>query len=89
MQIYPCPFCGPRDETEFSFGGEAGNDRPEPAEKISDERWAQYLYRQDNPRGNSHEIWVHLTCDEVFVMERDTVTHEVIGTKSLRQEEAK
>ena len=24
MQLFPCPFCGPRDETEFTFATEAG-----------------------------------------------------------------
>ncbi|RUX65781.1 sarcosine oxidase subunit delta, partial [Mesorhizobium sp. M7A.F.Ca.US.014.04.1.1] len=27
MQLFPCPFCGPRDETEFYYGGDAGNAR--------------------------------------------------------------
>ena len=27
MHLYTCPFCGQRPETEFHFGGEAGNDR--------------------------------------------------------------
>ena len=25
MQLFPCPFCGPRPETEFHYGAEAGN----------------------------------------------------------------
>ncbi len=23
MLLIPCPWCGPRDETEFTYGGEA------------------------------------------------------------------
>lgn len=77
MQLFPCPFCGNRDETEFHFAGEAGNVRPQPAESVSAEDWANYLYLLDNPKGNSREIWIHFPCNEAFILERDTLTHEV------------
>jgi len=80
MQIFKCPFCGPRDETEFHFAAEAGKHRPEPAETVTDEAWADYLYMNDAPKGTACEVWVHLTCGEFFVMERDTVTREIIST---------
>lgn len=76
MQIFRCSFCGDRDETEFRYLGEAGNERPQPAEKVGDEAWAHYLYMRRNPKGATREIWMHLTCLEVFVMERDSLTHE-------------
>ena len=88
MQLFSCPFCGPRDETEFTFGGEAGKERPEPAPDVSPENWSTYLYRTKNPRGNTREIWVHQTCGEYFVMERDTVSHVVSATHSLRKGDA-
>lgn len=83
MQLFPCPFCGPRDETEFRFGGDAGNRRPEPAPDVGAEAWSAYLHEAANPKGRSREVWVHLTCGEFFVMERDTVTHEVFGAEAL------
>lgn len=83
MHLFPCPFCGPRDETEFHYGGEAGNHRPAPAEWVSAETWAGYLHMRDNPRGRSREVWVHLTCGEFFVMERDTRTQAVHGAAVL------
>ena len=83
MQIFTCPFCGDRDETEFFFAGEAGHERPEPAGKVSEEEWAKYLYLHENPKGQSREIWIHLPCNEAFIMERDTVTHEVIASQPL------
>lgn len=86
MQLFPCPFCGPRDETEFHFGGEAGKHRPEPAADVSAEKWAEYLHFEANPKGPSREIWVHLTCGEFFLMGRDTLTHEVTGSTALRRE---
>ncbi len=87
MQLFPCPFCGLRDETEFHFGAEAGKQRPEPANEVSAERWAGYLYMRDNPKGAAREIWQHLTCGEFFILERDTLTHEVNGSAALREEE--
>ena len=86
MQLFSCPFCGPRDETEFHFGGEAGKVRPEPAPDIEPDRWSTYLYTNVNPKGPTREIWVHLACNEFFLMERDTVTHEVAGSHALRRE---
>jgi sarcosine oxidase subunit delta len=83
MQLFPCPFCGPRDETEFHFAAEAGKARPEPAPRVTDVRWAEYLYLNDAPLGQAREVWLHLTCGEFFVMTRDTVTREVIDSTAL------
>jgi sarcosine oxidase, subunit delta len=88
MQLFPCPFCGPRDETEFHFGGEAGKIRPEPANEVTPECWSKFLYSNANPKGATREIWVHLTCGEFFLMERDTVTHVVTGSQSLLGDKA-
>lgn len=74
MQIFSCPFCGPRPETEFHFGGEAGNDRPHGGASVPAHDWAAYLHLRHNPKGAVREIWMHTTCLEVFVMERDTLT---------------
>jgi sarcosine oxidase subunit delta len=77
MQLFPCPFCGPRDETEFSFATEAGNARPVPAADVTAETWARYLHFAGNPKGATREVWLHQTCGEFFVIERDTVSHVV------------
>lgn len=82
MQLFPCPFCGPRDEKEFHYGGEAGNLMPEGPD-VTAEQWADYLHMRANPKGATKEIWVHMTCGEFFAMERDTVTHEVGGSTIL------
>ena len=83
MQRFPCPFCGPRDETEFHFAAEAGKQRPEPAPEVSDAAWADYLHGNDAPKGVAREVWVHLTCGEFFVMTRDTTTRAVIASDAL------
>ncbi|QIG52037.1 sarcosine oxidase subunit delta [Nordella sp. HKS 07] len=82
MQIFICPFCGPREESEFHYGGDAGNARPEGAD-VPAERWGDYLYMRNNPKGAAREVWVHMACGEFFVMERDSVGHTVTATHAL------
>jgi sarcosine oxidase subunit delta len=69
MQIFPCPFCGPRDESEFHYVSEP-KARPEPSGSVSDAEWANYLWFNANPKGEAREIWLHLTCMEMFAMTR-------------------
>jgi sarcosine oxidase subunit delta len=73
-----CPWCGLRDETEFSFGGEAHIARPIDPQALSDEAWADYLFMRKNPRGRHLEQWVHTYgCRRWFNAERDTVTYQI------------
>lgn len=83
MLIIPCPFCGPRSEYEFSFGGEPAT-RPIPASEVSDQQWGDYLYARTNPKGRNRELWCHGGgCGQWFLMERDTVTHEIYAATAL------
>ncbi len=86
MQLFRCPFCGWRPETEFHFAVETGKPRPEPAAEVSDAAWADYLYNNANPKGEAGEIWIHTTCGTFFVMRRDTLTQEVLGAEDLPRE---
>ena len=81
MQIFPCPFCGPRDESEFHYVGEP-KARLEPANSVSDAEWAEYLWFNANPKGETREIWLHLTCMEMFAMTRDTATNAVVASEA-------
>jgi sarcosine oxidase subunit delta len=82
MQLFPCPFCGPRDETEFFFGGDAGKTRP--PREASEADWARYLHMKKNPKGAARELWIHSGgCGRFFYMERDTVTHVVAGSEAV------
>ena len=83
MQIFTCPFCGPRPETEFHFAGDLGNLRPEGFNDVSTEVWTDYLFSHKNPCGETKEIWKHLPCLEVFTMTRDSVTHKVASSSDL------
>jgi len=76
--LVPCPWCGPRDEVEFSYGGQAEVAYPRDPSALSDEEWARYLFVRDNPRGRFRERWVHTHgCRRWFEVTRDTVTHEI------------
>lgn len=85
MQLFPCPFCGPRPETEFHFAGEQGKIRPDTTAQVSAADWAAYLHTQRNEKGAVREVWMHTPCAELFVMERDSVTMDVKRARSLRQ----
>lgn len=86
MIILSCPFCGPRGEGEFHFGGDFGNARPEGFEQVSADQWSRYLHHRRNPKGSASEIWMHLTCGEIFRVDRDTVSHAVASTSALAAE---
>jgi heterotetrameric sarcosine oxidase delta subunit len=74
-----CPWCGERDEPEFSYGGEAHIARP-PAD-CGDEDWSAYLFFRSNPKGEHAERWCHTSgCGQWFNVLRDTVTHRIIAT---------
>jgi len=73
-----CPWCGPRDEPEFRWGGEVPIVRPGPPELVSDEVWGEYLFLRGNPKGFVRERWQHVFgCRQWFVVLRNTVTHEI------------
>jgi len=75
MLLITCPWCGPRPELEFSYGGQAHIARdPDPA-AMSDEAVAELLYLRTNPRGWHVERWRHSHgCGQFFNAQRHTVT---------------
>ena len=79
-----CPHCGPRDENEFSCGGEAHIARPTQPDTISDVEWADYLFMRSNPKGALAERWCHtLGSRRWFNVERDTVTHAILRVYAM------
>ena len=51
MLIIDCPYCGPRDQSEFSNGGEAHVKRPDGSADIGDREWGEYVFIRANPKG--------------------------------------
>jgi len=78
MLLIPCPWCGPRAQIEFTYGGDAT--LKQPARDASEAAWAEYVYLRDNPAGPHDELWHHSAgCRQWFRLRRDTVTHEILG----------
>jgi heterotetrameric sarcosine oxidase delta subunit len=83
MLLLTCPYCGPREETEFRYGGE-GLSIPQEAD---DREWGRFLYYRDSPAGAFRERWVHTHgCRRWFYVVRDTLTHEISATCKLDEE---
>lgn len=80
MLIIDCPNCGPREETEFSYGGQAHVPYPADPGTLDDEQWARYLFYRDNPAGPFAERWSHAHgCRKWCDVIRDTRTSEIIA----------
>ena len=78
MLLITCPWCGPRDETEFHYGGEARRAYPADPYALTDAQWADYVFARPNPKGRFAERWSHSAgCRRWFNVVRDTVTHEI------------
>ena len=77
--VLTCPYCGPREVTDFGFGGEL-NPRPKAAPSLRE--LGEYNYFRDNVAGVQQEWWLHRSgCGEWFIAERDTRTNEVRWTR--------
>jgi heterotetrameric sarcosine oxidase delta subunit len=78
MLLIPCPWCGPRAQIEFTYGGDATVTRPVP--DASSEEWARFVYLRDNPAGPHDELWHHSAgCRQWIRVRRDTRTHVIAG----------
>ena len=77
--LIPCPYCGPRAEIEFRYGGEAHLERPTP--DCDEQSWAAYLHSRHNVRGRHAERWRHTHgCGQFFNAIRDTLTDHIEAT---------
>ncbi|MFT5114432.1 MAG: sarcosine oxidase subunit delta [Parasphingorhabdus sp.] len=80
MLIIKCPWCGERDQSEFSYGGEAHIERPLHPEQLNDQEWGDYVFFRKNPKGLHKEQWMHSAgCRRWFNAIRDTVTYKFHG----------
>ena len=84
MLLIPCPWCGPRDEIEFHYGGEAHIARPTDPDALGDSAWAEYLFMRNNPKGPFAERWAHSAgCRRWFHLLRDTATHRILAVYKI------
>jgi heterotetrameric sarcosine oxidase delta subunit len=81
MLLIACPFCGPRNESEFAYGGPAAAPRPDP-DAVGDAAWVEWLTVPPNPMGPVDERWWHVRgCGRWLTVTRDTMTHAVTGVR--------
>lgn len=79
MMLIPCPWCGPRNETEFHYGGQADVAYPAEPSAVSDVDWSRFLFYRANPQGAFTERWNHQAgCRRWFTITRDTRTNEIL-----------
>ena len=76
MHRIDCPWCGIRDEAEFSYRGDATVQRPAPEAGI--DAFVDFIYTRDNPLGWHVEWWHHVAgCRQLIKIVRHTMTHEI------------
>lgn len=87
MLLITCPHCGPRDEVEFHYGGQAQVAYPADPDALNDAAWARFLFYRDNPAGPFAERWQHSAgCRKWFDTVRDTVSYEFLPSEPSRGE---
>ena len=80
MILVPCPYCGPRNSSEFRCVGESAS-QPD-VNTATPEQWRTFLYIKNNPAGWTVETWYHRAgCRQYFTVERDTVSNEIRGSR--------
>ncbi len=83
MLLIDCPWCGPREEGEYRYGGQAGVAYPRDPHALTDEEWAQYVFFRANPCGPFTERWCHVVgCRRWFQVVRDTATDEILHVEA-------
>ncbi len=83
-----CPFCGERDHSEFSYGGDGSIVYP--ALDAPVEEWVEAVFQRENIRGVQTESWQHVSgCRQWILVERDTMTHEIHSVRAAHEGVAK
>src|SRR5262249_28729346 len=79
MLLIPCPWCGPRAQAEFTYGGDATLKRP--SSDASETEGVAYVFLRDNPAGPPERLWQPTAGRRQWLrVRRDTRTHEILGS---------
>lgn len=81
MKIMICPLNGPRNISEFVWGGEV-KPMPDPA-TASDAAWTEYLFLERNAAAEIHEWWLHAPTNFWFIARRNTATDQILETMTV------
>jgi sarcosine oxidase subunit delta len=80
----PCPFCGERDHSEFTYGGDASIRYPALDGSMDD--WIKAVYERKNICGKQIESWHHINgCRMWLIVERDTTTHKIYSVHAAHK----
>ena len=78
MKIMTCPLNGPRNISEFVWGGEV-KEMPAPGD-ASARDWADYVFIENNVAGVVREWWCHVPTSFWFIARRNTITDDILET---------
>ena len=79
-----CPFCGLRDHSEFTYGGDGSVIYPDL--DASREAWHEAVYMRENVCGVQKETWHHVHgCRQWLIVERNTLTHQIVSVSLANQ----
>jgi sarcosine oxidase, subunit delta len=86
MKLITCPINGVRPVSEFVCGGEV---RPMPDPQTTDDAtWADYVFNRNGAPGIKKEWWCHTPSNTWFVVDRDTISDEILRTYLWGEEES-
>ena len=90
MFMIKCPYCGLRDQTEFSSGGEAHIARPEWRDDMTDAEWADFVFLRKNEKGIIAERWNHSAgCGKWFNVLRNSATDKILAVYKMGEQPPK
>ncbi|MFS4583649.1 sarcosine oxidase subunit delta [Phaeobacter sp. C3_T13_0] len=77
MLLIHCPHCGPREQSEFSYGGIRS---PLPALDGSTSHWHMAVHLRPGAQAVCEELWYHEAgCECWITLRRDQRTHEFVA----------
>ena len=84
MKLMTCPINGTRPVSEFTYGGEV---RPMPDPPTTDDTaWADYVFNRNGAAGMKQEWWCHTPSNTWFLVDRNTITDEILRTYLVGEE---
>ena len=83
MKIMICPLNGPRNISEFSYGGELKT-MPD-QNTCSNEEGEDYVFNKSKIAGVVLEWWMHTPSSYWFIAERHTVSDEILRTFDAKE----
>ena len=80
-----CPYCGERDHSEFTYGGDGTINYPPLDSSIKE--WTKAVFFRENIFGKQIETWHHTSgCRLWLEVERSTQTHLIYSVKTCNSE---